>query len=132
MPGPRPLKRSLQRLWWLVPLAIIVGLFALRAIVHVDPRARLTPVAAEPGDPAGASAGTGSIYVARGGPLIIGFQSDGPARLVVGGRTIAGQGIRTERILVPAGPLAIRFAGAPDARLVWSPVGRRGDPEYLH
>ena len=145
MPGPRALTGAepieaarpprrgirLQRVWWLVPIAIVVALFGLRAIVHVDSRARLTPVPAEAGDPAGSTAGTGSIYVARGGPLIIGFQSDGPARLVVGGRTIAGQGVRTERILVPAGPLAIRFAAAPDARLVWSPVGRRGDPEYL-
>jgi 4-amino-4-deoxy-L-arabinose transferase-like glycosyltransferase len=39
--------------------------------------------------------------------------------------------VRTERVIVPAGPLAIRFAARPGARLVWSPVGRRGDPEYV-
>ena len=33
--------------------------------------------------------------------------------------------------MVPAGPLAIRFAAPPGARLVWSPVGRRGEPEYV-
>jgi 4-amino-4-deoxy-L-arabinose transferase-like glycosyltransferase len=35
------------------------------------------------------------------------------------------------RMLVSAGPAAIRFAATPDARLVWVPVGRRGDPEYV-
>jgi 4-amino-4-deoxy-L-arabinose transferase-like glycosyltransferase len=128
--GPRPEDRphlaarvpprgNWQRVWWLVPLGLIVGLFALRSALHVEPRARLT------------AEGTGSVAVTRGGPLIIGFQSDTPARLEVAGRVIAGQGVKTERIVVPAGPLAIRFAGPPDARLVWSPVGRRGDPEYL-
>jgi 4-amino-4-deoxy-L-arabinose transferase-like glycosyltransferase len=32
--------------------------------------------------------------------------------------------------VLPAGPVAIRIA-ATDARLVWMPVGRRGDPEYV-
>ncbi|MDX2089105.1 MAG: glycosyltransferase family 39 protein [Kofleriaceae bacterium] len=150
MPGPRPVigaeprsedpplptatvvpRGRLQRVWYVLPLLLVVGLFALRAAFHTDPRALLAPSAAEPTDPPGAVVGTGSVAVTRGGPLIIGFQSDGPARLVVAGRTISGQGLKTERIVVPAGPLAIRFAAASDARLVWSPVGRRGDPEYL-
>src|SRR5262249_25059026 len=135
LPGSVTVSSWRARLWWVVPLGIVVALFGLRAVLRVDPRTNLAPSAAMPGRPGGTRAGSGSIYVARGGPLIVGFQSDGPARLTVGqggsAREIAGQGVRTERIIVPAGPLAIRFAGAPDARLVWSPVGRRGDPEYL-
>ncbi len=34
-------------------------------------------------------------------------------------------------MLLPAGAIAIRFAGAADARLMWTPVGRRGDLEYV-
>lgn len=126
-----PARRRWTRWWGVVPIVLVIGLFALRAGLHVDPRARLRPVPAAPADPPGARAGSGSLAVVRGGPLIIGFQSDGPAQLTVGGRTLVGRGLVRERIVVPAGALAIRFAAAPDARLVWSPVGRRGDPEYV-
>lgn len=88
-----PRARALIRYWAAIPLALALGLLALRACVHVDPRARLTAVAPEPVDPAGARAGTGSLWVARGGPLIIGFQTDGPARLTVSGRDVRGQGL---------------------------------------
>ena len=132
--------RSLAaRAWGVVPIAIVVGLFALRAGLAVPPLDRLAPVPGEPRDPPGTRARAGSLDVARGGPVVIGFQSPGPARLQLAGRDIASttkdcHAIASGfvcRIIVPHGPTAIRFAAPPSARLVWSPVGRRGDPEYL-
>src|SRR5690606_31736400 len=106
-----------------------------------DPLAVLQRVESNPRDPAGTVAYQGSLHVARGGPVIIGFQTEREARLLVGGgdpvrgdtqqitRDLVGKGLVKDRIVLPAGAVAIRFAAPPDARLVWSPVGRRGDPE---
>ncbi len=126
MPRPRAL-----RFWGAIPIALAIGLFGLRAGLHVDPKDRLAAVGAWDGDPVGSQPLGGSVLVARGGPLIIGFQSNGPARLTVASHDVRGTGVQKEWIIVEAGPLPIRFAGPPDARLIWSPVGRRGDPEYL-
>lgn len=123
--------RALIRFWGVLPIALAIALFGVRACVHVEPLDRLAPAPTESGDPPGTEAFTGSVLVARGGPLIIGFSALQAARLTVNGREMRGAGVAKERILVPAGPLAIRFAASPGARLVWSPVGRRGDPEYL-
>jgi 4-amino-4-deoxy-L-arabinose transferase-like glycosyltransferase len=72
----------------------------------------------------------GSILIARGGPVIIGFQGlAGDATLTVAGHTLSGHGLVKDRIVLPAGPAPFELRG--DARLVWSPVGRRGDPEYV-
>jgi 4-amino-4-deoxy-L-arabinose transferase-like glycosyltransferase len=114
----------------------------------VDSLDQLAPVASDPKDPPGTTARAGSIDVTRGGPVMIGFQSDTDARLTVLGMDLRGHGVTTPwngqppgcmgfpptprtRVVVPHGPLAIRFAAPPGARLVWSPVGRRGDPEYV-
>ena len=115
----------------MIPIALVVALLGIRACVVTDPRERLTPAAADPRDPPGTTAATGSLAIARGGPVIVGYQSDKQARLTVAGRDLYGAGLVKERIILPAGAVAIRFAAAPDARLVWSPVGRRGDPEYV-
>jgi len=122
--------RALTRYWGVLPIALAIALFGVRACIHVEPLDRLTPVVPQ-GDPPNTQPLAGSVLVARGGPLIIGFASSGQARLSVNGRELRGTGVIKERILVPAGPLAIRFAAPPGARLVWSPVGRRGDPEYV-
>jgi len=121
----------LGRWWGVLPIAIAIGLFALRACVHTDPRARLRVVASAVDDPPGTVAQEGSLAIVRGGPVIVGFQSDGRARLTANGRELRGTGVVKERIVVPAGAIAIRFAAPAGARLVWSPVGRRGDPEYV-
>jgi 4-amino-4-deoxy-L-arabinose transferase-like glycosyltransferase len=122
---------GVRRFWGVIPVVVIALLFAVRAWLHTPPLDNLAPVASEPSDPAGLEARAGSIAITRGGPVIIGFQSDTPARLVFGGQEIRGKGLVTKRVVVMHGPAAIRFAGPPDARLVWSPVGRRGDPEYV-
>ncbi len=119
------------RFWGVVPIALAIALFGVRACIHTEPIDRLRPVPAQGGDPPGAQPLAGSVLVARGGPLIIGFQATKQARLSVNGRELRGSGVVKERILVPPGPLAIRFVASPGARLVWSPVGRRGDPEYV-
>ena len=124
-------REVILRWWGVIPIAIAIGLFGVRACTHTDPRDRLRVVASLPDDPPGTVAQEGSLAVARGGPVIVGFQSTGRARLQVGGKELRGTGVVKERFVVPAGALAIRFAAPPDARLVWSPVGRRGDPEYV-
>ena len=132
MPGPRSLAARVGRLWPLVPLALIALLFALRALLHTPALDVLAEAPADPRDPRGTVARAGSIYIARGGPVIIGFQSPrAEARVTVAGRELRGRGIVKERLILPRGPAAIRVALPDDARLVWSPVGRRGDPEYI-
>ncbi|HEX7704128.1 MAG TPA: glycosyltransferase family 39 protein, partial [Kofleriaceae bacterium] len=129
MPRPRALK-----LWPLAALALIAALLGLRACWTTAPLDRLaiTPSGElDPRDPPGTQEWRGSIFIARGGPAVIGFLSQSPARLVIGTREVVGRGLVTQWMVVPAGATAIHFAAPPTARLMWSPVGRRGDPEYI-
>lgn len=124
--------RSLTRLWPLAPVALIALLLGLRALLHTPALDALAPTTAEPRDPPSTIVRTGSIAIARGGPVIIGFLSPhAEARVVVGGRELRGRGLVKDRMILPTGPAAIRVALPADAMLVWSPVGRRGDPEYV-
>lgn len=109
MPGARELKRWSIRA---APVVAIALLLVVRALFATAPRDML------------AADGSGSLYIARGGPVIVGVQ--GPGHLQIAGHDLAN---RTDRIVLPHGPIAIRFTG--EGRLVWSPVGRRGDPEYV-
>jgi len=128
-----PARRGVARFWGAIPLGLAVVLLIARAWLTTAPLDRLTAAAdpADPADPPGVTVRVGSIYVARGGPVIIGFQSDRQARLSLAGNELTGAGLVKSRVIVPHGALAIRFAAPPGARLVWSPVGRRGDPEYV-
>jgi 4-amino-4-deoxy-L-arabinose transferase-like glycosyltransferase len=132
----------MKRYWGAIPVLAVIVLLALRACLVTPPLDNLARAPSDPRDPPGTVARTGSLYIARGGPVIIGFQSPSDARLVIGsgdlvrgdasvGKELVGRGVTKDRVVLPAGPIAIRFASAGDARLVWSPVGRRGDPEYL-
>jgi 4-amino-4-deoxy-L-arabinose transferase-like glycosyltransferase len=134
--GGAPVQRSarikrIARLWGAIPIAIAVALLVARAQLHTPPLDRLAVAAAEPADPAATTARAGSIFIARGGPVMIGFQSDRDARLTFAGRELRGRGLVMQRIIVPHGAAAVRFAGPTGARLMWSPVGRRADPEYV-
>jgi 4-amino-4-deoxy-L-arabinose transferase-like glycosyltransferase len=125
---------GLRRLWILVPLAIAAGLIALRGFLHEAPLDRLARAAGDPADPPGTTAYAGSLAIERGGPVIVGFMAAAPGRLTVAGRELRGpgpDGVATLRIVLPRGPAHVRFAAPPGARLVWSPVGRRGPPEYV-
>jgi 4-amino-4-deoxy-L-arabinose transferase-like glycosyltransferase len=126
-----PKRGTLARFWGAIPIGVAIVLWVVRAWLHVAPLDRLAVAAAEPADPPGLTARAGSIFVARGGPVILGFQSEGDARLTFAGHELHGRGLIKDRIVVPHGAAAIRFAAPPGARLVWSPVGRRGDPEYV-
>lgn len=126
-----PRRNRLARAWPVIPLVIAIGLFALRGWLHTPPLDRLAPVAAAATDPRGTTPRAGSIAITRGGPVVFGFDTTREARLEVAGHVLHGAGLIKERIIVPAGALAIRFAAPPGARLVWNPVGRRGDPEYV-
>ncbi len=101
-----------------VPVAAIVLVLIVRSLVATNPIDKL-------------DRDRGYLAIARGGPVIIGFQADGSGTLVVGEHAITGSGVVKDRVLLPAGPVAIRFDAPPGARLIWSPVGRRGDPEYV-
>jgi 4-amino-4-deoxy-L-arabinose transferase-like glycosyltransferase len=113
-----------------IPAALVVTLFALRACLATAPLDHLRVTATDAKDPPGTVAREGSLYIARGGPVVIAFQSRGLSRLTIGGKDLVGSANR-DRIVLPAGPTAIRFAAAPGARLFWNPVGRRGDYEYV-
>ncbi len=123
----------LPRWWGGVPAGLIAALWLLRAALDVAPLDQLARGGADARDPPGATVYRGSIAVTRGGPVILGFESTQPARLTFAGRELRGQGLVKERIVVPHGATALRFAvpAGARARLVWSPVGRRGDPEYV-
>jgi 4-amino-4-deoxy-L-arabinose transferase-like glycosyltransferase len=121
------------RFWGAIPIALAAALLGLRALVATPPLANLRVVPSEPRDPPGTVALAGSLWIAREGPVRFGFQSSGLGRLTVAGHEIAGRDFadpQKYRIVLPAGPVAIRIA-APDPRLIWNPVGRRGDPEYV-
>ncbi len=124
MPRPRALI-----FWPVAAIAIIAALLGVRAAVTTAPLDRLAATERAPTDPAAARAG--SLFIARGGPAVIGFMAPGRARLVIGTHEIVGTGMQSQWMIVPEGPIAIHFAGPASARLVWSPVGRRGDPEYI-
>jgi hypothetical protein len=128
VPGPRAIAR---RAWPAIPVLAIALLLGLRALLHTPPLDALAPVASEPADPPATRAYAGSIAIARGGPVIIGFLSPRDARMTIAGRELRGRGLVKERLIIPHGPAAIRVALPDGARLVWSPVGRRGDPEYI-
>jgi 4-amino-4-deoxy-L-arabinose transferase-like glycosyltransferase len=121
----------IRRSWGALPIAFAIALVALRACVATAPLDRLALAPRAPLDPVETQARTGSLDIARGGPVIVGFVSPGRARLVVGDKELVGVGLIKDRLVLPAGPIAVRFAGPSRARLVWSPVGRRGDPEYV-
>jgi len=129
---------GIRRFWGVIPLAIAAGLIVLRAFLHMAPLDQLARAPADPADPPGTTAYAGSILIARGGPVIIGFVATAPARLTVAGEEIAAAApgpapshATTRRLILRHGPAALRFAAPPGARLVWSPVGRRGPPEYV-
>lgn len=124
-------------------IAIVVG---VRACAVATPDDRLALGTAQPGDPPGAVVRTGSILLTKSGPYRFGVQTSGPARLTVGTHLIVAPGPQktckrppdlaclgtaADRIILDAGVQPIRLAGPADARLVWNPIGRRGDPEYV-
>jgi 4-amino-4-deoxy-L-arabinose transferase-like glycosyltransferase len=137
----RALVTRFGRFWGAVPVALIVALLALRACVATDPLSHLARGAVDPADPPGTIVHVGSIDIARGGPVKLGFYSPGPARLTVAQKpgpvtwatayNIRGQGLYSDRVVIEHGVVGIRFAAAPGARLLWSPVGRRGELEYV-
>jgi 4-amino-4-deoxy-L-arabinose transferase-like glycosyltransferase len=125
------------KFWGAIPATFVVALFAVRACLVTAPLDQLRVVASDPSDPPGTVAREGSLHIARGGPVVISFQSPAPARLIIGSRgdsaitkELVGVASR-ERIVLPAGPVAIRFAAPAGSRLLWNPVGRRGDLEYV-
>lgn len=75
---------------------------------------------------------TGSWYFPRGGPYVLGFESELPAKLFVGERLIAsGQGEKLQRVIYQPGSYPVRIETDGAFRLLWHPPGRRGPPEYV-
>lgn len=131
MPRARALIPVSLRYWGVVPVVLVIALLGARACLHDAPLDRLRAVPTDAVDPPGTRAHAGSLAIVRGGPVIVGFHSAGRARLTVAGHDLQGTGTIKQRVVVPHGAIAVRFAAPPGARLVWSPVGRRGDPEYV-
>jgi 4-amino-4-deoxy-L-arabinose transferase-like glycosyltransferase len=134
---PRP-RELIARYWGALPVVLVVVLLAARACLATDPLDQLARVASDAKDPAGTVAREGSLLIARGGPVIVGFEAEAKARLVVtspelpgGSKELVGAGRVKDRVVLPAGPVAIHFAAPAPARLLWVPVGRRGDLEYV-
>ncbi len=120
------------RFWPAVPIVLAIALLSFRACTHDTQRSRLFAVPSEPADPANTRAYVGYLHNPRGGPVVLGYQSTGASRLEIANtQFMVGEGLKKQRVLLDAKPIRIRFAAAPDARLVWNPVGRRGDPEYI-
>ncbi len=120
-----------QRWWPVLPVLLVVALLSLRFVVSSPPTSQLRRSASLPLDPAGTITLEGSVFLPRGGPYILGFEAQGPARLTVGTYTITGTNSGKDRVILPPGATALRLVAAPGARLLWSPPGRRGDLEYL-
>jgi 4-amino-4-deoxy-L-arabinose transferase-like glycosyltransferase len=112
-------------------MVVIAGLLLARCASVRSPLETLAAAPASGADPPGALARAGAIFLPRGGPYILGFYSPTRARLQVGPHVVDGTGVVTQRIVLPAGVQALRFAGPRSARLLWHPPGRRGDPEYV-
>lgn len=110
-----------------IAAALIAGLLALRGGLADRPLDRLRA------EPAGERIRHhGSLFVARGGPVILGVEASGEAELVLDGAPLArGRGLVFERRVLAAGAHAIALTAAPGARLLWEPVGRRGPAEYV-
>ncbi|HEY4055863.1 MAG TPA: glycosyltransferase family 39 protein [Kofleriaceae bacterium] len=108
--------KRLVRVWPIVPLALVALILVLRALVTVTP-----------------NIASGELHVWRPGPVIVGFQSTRHETLLVQGKKLDGHGIVKDRFVIqePTIHFAFDSAPAPDTRLIWSPVGRRGDPEYV-
>ncbi len=131
LPAATVVQSPLLRWWPLLPLLIIALLLGLRAMVVSSPTSQLRSSASLPLDPAGTVALEGSVFLPRGGPYMLGFESHGQARLTVGTHVINGSNLGKDRVILPPGATALRLVAAPGARLLWSPPGRRGDMEYL-
>jgi len=131
MSRARALIQAGARYWTAVPISLVLLLLGVRACLHEDPIERLQPANTEAADPPGTRAYSGSLAVTRGGPVVVGFTSDELAQVTIAGHELRGTGLVKQRIVLPRGPAAIRVAMPRGARLVWSPVGRRGDPEYV-
>src|SRR5258708_919814 len=103
------LRRSWRaRFWGAIPLGVAAVLLIVRAWLHVEPLDRLAVVGPELGDPPGTTARAGSIYIARGGPVILGYQSDGEARLRFAGAEMHGHGFVRSLVVVPHGAVPLR------------------------
>lgn len=75
---------------------------------------------------------SGSWHFPRGGPYVLGYESEEDARLFVGERLILqGKGEQKKRIVYQEGDYPVRVETAGDFRLLWHPPGRRGPLEYV-
>ncbi|MBL4636460.1 MAG: glycosyltransferase family 39 protein, partial [Kofleriaceae bacterium] len=80
----------------------------------------------------GVSSYSGSWHFPRGGPYVLGFESEKPAKLYIENKLVArGQGIVQKRIVYQPGNYAMRLETSGRVRLLWHPPGRRGPLEYV-
>jgi 4-amino-4-deoxy-L-arabinose transferase-like glycosyltransferase len=118
-------KRSLLAVG--VTLAFVVLLLVLRAASTAAPEEVLRSESTAEG-----TSYSGSWHFPRGGPYVLGFEAEGPARLFIDGKlAVQGQGQQAKRLVYQAGNYALRVETEGDFRLLWHPPGRRGPLEYV-
>ena len=85
-----PRARELGARYWLaIPALVVVALLSLRACITTDPLDNMRVVPSDPRDPPGTIAREGSLYIARGGPVVIGYHNSMEALLTALGRSRA-------------------------------------------
>ena len=105
--------RPIRWIWGVLPIVVAIGCSRCARVVTTAPLDQLAPVARELRDPPGTTRAQ-ALYIARGGPVIVGFQSDAPRSLDVGRSSTSSAGAASSRtrIVLPAGPIAIRLRRA--------------------
>ena len=103
-------------------LSVIAGLFVLRNQIVPEHAHHVLSRKAE-GE---RQVYTGSWHFPRGGPYVLGFESESDVVLQIAGRTVAnGSGEQKRRIVYQAGNYPLRIEAQGPFRLLWHPPGRR-------
>ncbi len=109
-----------------VALGVILMLLAFRSIVAESAEDRLLTTSGEQ------ASHTGSWHFPRGGPYVLGFESEEGATLFIDDALVVqGQGQQAKRVVYQAGSHQVRVETKGWYRLLWHPPGRRGPLEYV-
>ncbi len=108
-------------------LTLVLLLLLLRSVLHVSPQDTLRPDAGWD-----ATSFSGSWHFPRGGPYVLGFESEAPAKLFIDDKmVVAGKGQQSKRLVYQSGSHRVRIETDAGYRLLWHPPGRRGPLEYV-
>ena len=110
-----------------VTFVFILVLLLMRALLVVGPEGMLSSERIGQ-----RTSYSGSWEFPRGGPYVLGFESEAPAKLFIDSRlAVQGQGLQSRRLVYQAGSYKLRVETEGAFRLLWHPPGRRGPLEYV-